>query len=79
MSRPKPPIPSTTATSGPNRRERRRRWATTAQTAEYLNITPRTVRQMRADGRLTAYMLGGRVIRFDLNEVDSALQRCGGA
>jgi excisionase family DNA binding protein len=57
-----------------NRRDRRHpRWATVEQTAEHLGVTGRTVRQMTADGRLTRYTLGRRIIRYDLNEVDDAL------
>ena len=50
-----------------------RRWASTKQVAEYLGIIERTVRLMVADGRLTAYYLGSRIVRFDLNEVDAAM------
>lgn len=50
-----------------------RRWATYKQVAEYLGVIERTVRLMVADGRLTAYYLGKRVVRFDLNEVDAAM------
>jgi excisionase family DNA binding protein len=42
--------------------------------ADYLGLTTRTVRQMVTDGRLRAYRLGLRVIRFRLNEVDAALK-----
>lgn len=50
-----------------------RRWATYKQTAEYLDLNERTVRQMVEDGRITAYNLGARVVRFDLNEIDAAM------
>jgi hypothetical protein len=49
------------------------RWANTQQTADYLGVTPRAVRLMDADGRLTAYYLGSRVKRFDLDEIDAAM------
>jgi excisionase family DNA binding protein len=42
--------------------------------AEYLGVTTRTVRQMVLDGRLKAYRLGARVIRFRRSEVDAALE-----
>jgi excisionase family DNA binding protein len=42
--------------------------------ADYLGLTTRTVRQMVSDGRLKAYRLGPRVIRFRRSEVDSALE-----
>jgi excisionase family DNA binding protein len=50
-----------------------------AQTAEYLGVTERTVRQMIADGRLRGYRLGTRVIRLRRDEIDAAMQPFGGA
>ena len=44
------------------------------QTAEYLGINERTVRNAIADGRLTAYQLGPRVVRLRRSEVDAALR-----
>jgi excisionase family DNA binding protein len=41
--------------------------------AEYLGVTPRTVYTMVADGRLRAYTLGERIIRFRRSEIDAAL------
>ena len=41
--------------------------------AAYLGVTPRTVYTMIADGRLRAYKLGDRLIRFRRDEVDAAL------
>lgn len=63
-----------------NRDERRqpRRYATLAQAAEYLGVTDRTIRQMIADGRLTGYRSGGRLVRIDLNELDDAMVPFGG-
>ena len=56
-----------------------RRWASIQNTADYLGVTDRTVRQMISDGRLRGYRSGGRLIRLDLNEVDAAMQPFGGA
>lgn len=56
-----------------------RRYATPTQAAEYLSVTTRTIRQMVADGRLTGYRSGTRLVRIDLNEVDAAMQPFGGA
>ena len=56
-----------------------RRWATIGETAQYLGVIPRTVRAMIQDGRITAYRLGSRVVRVDLNEVDQAFTPYGGA
>ena len=51
----------------------RRRYASIQATAEYLELNPRTIREMIADGRLRAYRNGHKVIRLDLNEVDAAM------
>ncbi len=50
-----------------------------SETADYLGVTTRTVRQMVSDGRLVAYRLGARVVRLRRAEVDAALQPFGGA
>ena len=41
--------------------------------AEYLGVTTRTVYVMVADGRLKAYKLGYRIIRFRRDEIDAAM------
>ena len=56
----------------------RRRYVTPQQAAEYLGVTDRTIRQMIADGRLTGYRSGARVVRLDLNEIDAAMRPFGG-
>ncbi len=74
------------ASTFPNRQERRqpdrgprRRYAKLTEAAEYLGVTDRTIRQMIADGRLTGYRNGNRLVRVDLNEVDAAMRPFGGA
>ncbi|GJF09530.1 hypothetical protein NGTWS0302_24020 [Mycolicibacterium cyprinidarum] len=58
---------------------RPRRYAKLAAAAEYLGVTDRTIRQMIADGRLTGYRSGTRIVRVDLNEIDdAAMQPFGG-
>lgn len=57
----------------------RRRYAKISEAAEYLDVTDRTVRQMIADGRLTGYRSGARLVRVDLNEIDLAMRPFGGA
>lgn len=57
----------------------RRRYVRVAEAAQYLDVTDRTIRQMIADGRLTGYRSGGRLVRLDLNEIDAAMQPFGGA
>ena len=79
--------PSQTAPAGSNRADRRhperpvgrRRYVKMSEAAEYLGVTDRTVRQMIADGRLTGYRNGSRLVRVDLNEIDAAMQPFGGA
>ncbi len=57
----------------------RRSYVTLRQAADYLNVTDRTIRQMIADGRLTGYRSGTRLVRVDLNEIDAAMRPFGGA
>jgi excisionase family DNA binding protein len=57
----------------------RRRYAKLKEAADYLGVTERTVRQMIADGRLTGYRNGSRLVRVDLNELDAAMKPFGGA
>jgi excisionase family DNA binding protein len=49
------------------------------EATEYIAVTDRTLRQMIADGRLTGYRSGSRLVRVDLNELDAAMQSFGGA
>jgi excisionase family DNA binding protein len=78
---------SRTQSPAPNRRARRRpesqpggrRWASMQDAAEYLQVTDRTIRQMVADGRITGYRNGRRLVRIDLNELDAAMRPFGGA
>lgn len=49
-----------------------RRWVNEKQAATHMGVHPRTVRIMKADGRITAYYLGPRIMRYDLNEIDAA-------
>lgn len=60
-------------------KDKPRRYASLATAGEYLKVTDRTIRQMIADGRLTGYRSGTRLVRVDLNEVDAAMQPFGGA
>jgi excisionase family DNA binding protein len=56
-----------------------RRFISVADAAEYLGVTTRTIRQMIADGRITGYRSGHRLVRVDLNDVDAAMRPFGGA
>lgn len=51
-----------------------RRWANQAEAAEHIGVSPRTLRKYVAAGLVPAHRIG-RMIRFDLNEVDDSLQR----
>ena len=75
-ARTKNPVPQ-----GANRAERRgRRYATLQQAGDYIGVTSRCVREMIADGRLTGYRNGTRLVRVDLDEIDEKLmQPFGGA
>lgn len=63
----------------PTTQHNSRRYAKPAEAAEYLGVTARTIRQMIADGRITGYRSGTRLVRVDLNEIDAAMQPFGGA
>jgi excisionase family DNA binding protein len=56
----------------------RRRYISTKDAAEYLDVSTRTIRQMISDGRLTGYRLGRKVVRIDLNEIDQKMEPFGG-
>jgi hypothetical protein len=60
-----------------NGSERPRRWASTGATADHIGVDPRTIRAMVQDGRIKQYSLGPRLKRYDLNEIDAALERGG--
>jgi excisionase family DNA binding protein len=67
------------STTGLNREQKRRRYVSQPQAAEYLGVTSRTIRQMISDGRLTGYRSGTKIVRVDLDELDAAMQPFGGA
>jgi excisionase family DNA binding protein len=47
--------------------------------AAYLGVTPRTIQSMLADGRLTAYKLGPRIVRLSQADIDAAMTPYGSA
>ncbi|MBU3684919.1 MAG: helix-turn-helix domain-containing protein [Mycobacterium sp.] len=61
-----------------NHPHNRRCYAKLSEAADYLGVTSRTIRQMIADGRITGYRSGNRIIRVDLNEIDRAMRSFGG-
>lgn len=44
------------------------------QAAAHVGVGPRTIRRRIADGSLTGYRMGTRLIRVDLNEVEGLLR-----
>lgn len=63
-------------THRPNRAERRgRRYATLQQAGDYIGVTSRCVREMIANGRLTGYRNGTRLVRVNLDEIDEKLMQ----
>jgi excisionase family DNA binding protein len=44
------------------------------EAAKYAAVNPRTIRRRIADGSLTGYRLGARVLLVDLNELDALLR-----
>ncbi|MBN7412666.1 helix-turn-helix domain-containing protein [Mycobacteroides abscessus] len=45
------------------------------EVAEKFGVSPRTIRRYIAAGRLTAYRVGPRLIRVDVNEAQKQLLR----
>lgn len=60
------------STNAPSKRGRRLESVPAA--ADYLGVSPKTIRQRIADGTLTGYRFGPRVLRVDLNEVEASLR-----
>lgn len=55
-------------------RTKARRLTTIADAAVYLDCSQRTIRRRVASGELTAYRLGPRLLRIDLDELDALLK-----
>lgn len=51
-----------------------RRLESIAGAAHYAGVHPRTIRRRIAEGQLTGYRMGPRLIRVDLNELDAMLR-----
>ena len=52
-----------------------RRYASIDQAAQLVGVSSRTIRRRIADGSIAGYRFGPRIIRVDLDEVDSLLKR----
>jgi excisionase family DNA binding protein len=48
-----------------------RRWGSVDDAAKHLGVSSKTIRRNIATGKLPAYRTGDRVIRIDLNELES--------
>ncbi|KZS75732.1 DNA-binding protein [Mycobacterium kansasii] len=57
----------------------RHKYISIQQAAEYLGVTDRCIRMMIADGRLTGYRSGRRLVRLRVDEIDAAMKPFGGA
>lgn len=53
-----------------------RRYYTIEQAAALYGVHDRTVRRWLTEGRLTAYRVGGHLLRLDAAEVDALAVRC---
>lgn len=51
-----------------------RRLASINQAADYAAVSSKTIRRRIADGSLTGYKMGTRIIRVDLDELDQLLR-----
>ena len=65
------PVNPASDTGGNRQNRRERRWASKKEVAANFGVTERTVERWTDDGYLQAYRVGGRILRFDLNEVDA--------
>lgn len=63
-----------TATMSNVRTNRNRRWSTMTETADYLGVSPRSLRAYISQGLIPAYRLGPRMVRLNLDEVDAAFR-----
>lgn len=52
-----------------------RNWVNTKAVAKHLGLCERTVSSMHREGRIPGYRNGSRIVRFDLAEVDAAMER----
>jgi excisionase family DNA binding protein len=58
-------------------REKRTDFLTARQLAEVLQVSESTIHRLRRSGRIPAIVLTGRLIRFNLRDVRSALKSIG--
>lgn len=51
-----------------------RRWGGLTLAAEYIGVSEKTIRRMIAEGQITGYRMGKRLIRVDLDELDALMR-----
>lgn len=56
------------------KRTRPRQLVSLAEASKLFDVSPKTLRRRIADGSLTGYRLGPRLIKVDLEEVDAILR-----
>jgi excisionase family DNA binding protein len=56
----------------------RQRLDTLNNAADFAGVSTKTIRRWIADGRITGYRMGPRLIRVDLDELAAMLQPIGG-
>jgi excisionase family DNA binding protein len=42
--------------------------------SQYLDVSPATLRRMVAEGKINPYRIGGRLVRFDRQELDQVFR-----
>lgn len=52
----------------------RRRLARIPLAAEYLDVSERTIQRWIADGRISGYRVGGKLVRVDLDQLDELVR-----
>ena len=51
-----------------------KKYLSTAEAAEFIGVSPRTIRHYIATGVLTGYRVGPRILRIPLSEVEALLE-----
>ncbi len=51
-----------------------RRWGGLTLAAKYIGVSEKTIRRMIAEGQITGYRMGKRLIRVDLDELDELMR-----
>ena len=71
-----PPSPAKVPSPG-STPPRRARLLSSKSAAEYLGISPNSIRKLVADGKLSAYFIGAKkLVKFDPEDVDAYLAKC---